>query len=120
MHVSVHSAWFKFISKHEGVVPYVYLDTRQLVTVGVGNLIEPLVLALALPFQFKPTNKLGAAPGKLPTQAEIEAEWKHLKNHPMAAVLAQRGHTSCRNETNLELSRLPNSSCSGTRHRRRR
>ena len=104
MHGSVRSAWFTFISQHEGVVPHMYLDTRQLVTVGVGNLIEPMALALALPFQFKRANRLGAMPGRSATPAEIEAEWKHLKNHPVAAILAQKGHTMCRAETNLELS----------------
>jgi hypothetical protein len=104
MQASAQSVWFKFISPYEGVVPYMYLDTRQLVTVGVGNLIEPLNLALVLPFQFKVTNTLGITPGRLATHAEIEAEWKHLKNHPMAGVLAHYGHTRCRGETNLELS----------------
>jgi GH24 family phage-related lysozyme (muramidase) len=103
MHPSVQSAWFHFISRHEGVIPYMYLDTRQLVTVGVGNLIDPLSLAQELPFQFKAGNRLGVQAGRFATRAEIAAEWQHLKNHPMRAVLAQLGHTRCRAETNLEL-----------------
>ena len=81
MHASARTAWQGFITKHEGNIGYMYLDTKGLVTIGIGNLIDPLSLALPLPFQFKIGNRAGAPAGRLATPKEIEAEWRSLKNH---------------------------------------
>jgi len=48
-----------------------YLDVRGLVTTGVGNLIDPVSLALALPWL--------KADGTPATQEEIQADWKRVK-----------------------------------------
>jgi len=104
--VSVSSAWYQYIRKHEGEVAYMYLDKKGLVTVGVGNLIDPMRTALDLPFEYKSTNKLKRPAGQRATPAEIESEWKHIKNHPNRTQMALDGHKSCRDETNLELSTL--------------
>lgn len=89
-----------FSAKFEGRVPYMYLDIKGLVTVGVGNLVDPVASAQALPFRFK--NKSGiAAPGSPATPDQIAAEWQTLKND---TSLATRGFTACDPITQLELS----------------
>jgi hypothetical protein len=55
-----------------------YLDTHEpveLVTTGIGNLIDPLSEALHLPWYVK-----GTIPPRLATKDEIEAEWNHVKS----------------------------------------
>jgi hypothetical protein len=62
-------------------VPYMYLDIKGLVTVGVGNLVDPVEAAQALPFRFK--NRPGIAnPGTPATRDQIAAEWGKLKGNP--------------------------------------
>jgi hypothetical protein len=95
--------WYQFISKDEGDVAFMYLDTKGLVTVGIGNLIDPMSLAVPLPFQLKAGNRLNQPAGAQAGRAQIEAEWKHLKNHPNRGRLASGGHRLCERETNLEL-----------------
>jgi GH24 family phage-related lysozyme (muramidase) len=98
---SVQSIFRSFNQAFEGLVPYMYLDIRGLVTVGVGNLIDPVELAQALPFQFK--NKPGTAgpPGSRATADQIAAEWQSLKDNP---DLASAGFRACASLTQLELS----------------
>jgi hypothetical protein len=76
-----------------------YQDIKGLVTVGVGNLIDPVSLATALPFRWKSTPGLTAA-GTPASKADIEAEWTTIKNDP---TLAHRGYRACEAITNLEL-----------------
>jgi hypothetical protein len=77
-----------------------YLDVLGLVTVGVGNLVDPVTLAQALPFRFK--NRPGiAAPGSPATPAEISAEWQRLKSNQ---ALRNQLYTACDPLTQLELS----------------
>jgi len=77
-----------------------YLDIKGLVTVGVGNLIDPVAEAQALPFRFK--NKPGiSAPGSSATPDQIAAEWQTLKSN---SSLATKGYTACEPLTQLELS----------------
>lgn len=96
-------AWYAFTKGYEGEIPYMYLDTKGLVTVGIGNLVDPVATARVLPFQFKVNNKLGQKCGQLATHVQIEAEWNRLKYNPQRALLMQRGHKSCAHQTNLEL-----------------
>jgi hypothetical protein len=103
MHAAARTAWYDFIRNHEGEVAFMYLDTKGLVTVGIGNLIDPVSLATPLPFQFKTANKAKAPAGKLATHAEIEAEWKFIKSHPNRQSFMTKGHRLCEPETNLEL-----------------
>lgn len=78
MYPSVQSYFITFSAKFEGSVSYMYLDVLGLVTVGVGNLIDPVTLAQALPFRFK--NRPGiAAPGSAATPDQIAAEWQTVK-----------------------------------------
>jgi hypothetical protein len=104
MHASAQSAWQSFITKDEGNIPYMYLDTKLLVTVGIGNLIDPVSQALTLPFQYKANNSVGAPAGRAATRQEIEKEWLSLKQHPAKTTLARTGHASCARLTSLELS----------------
>lgn len=71
-----------------------YLDIKGLVTAGVGNLIDPVELAQALPFQLK------NAPRSLATAEQIATEWQRLKDDP---ALARAGHLACAPLTQLEL-----------------
>jgi GH24 family phage-related lysozyme (muramidase) len=72
--------WFDWNARFEGVVEHFYADIRGLVTIGVGNLVDPVSLALALPMR-RLSDKALASP------AEIKAEWLRVKNDPDAARL---------------------------------
>lgn len=100
MFPAVQSGFPTFSTKFEGRVPYMYLDVLGLVTVGVGNLVDPVLAAQALPFRFK--NRPGvAAPGSAATADQIAAEWQMLKND---SSLKTRGYKACEPITQLELS----------------
>ena len=100
MFQSVQSGFRAFNTPFEGSIPFMYLDIKGLVTVAVGNLIDPVELAQALPFRFR--NKPGiATPGAPATADHIATEWQNLKNN---ASLAQEGYTACERITQLELS----------------
>jgi GH24 family phage-related lysozyme (muramidase) len=77
----------------EGAVPYFYLDIIGKVTIAIGNLVDPVELALDLPLINKHT-------GKLASRSEIRAEWQLVKSHPK---LAQWGHRPAADITNLRL-----------------
>src|ERR1700728_4248518 len=100
MFPAVQSNFPAFSTKFEGRVPYMYLDILGLVTVGVGNLIDPVEAAQSLPFCFK-TKPGISAPGSAATPAQIAQEWQTLKNDPS---LATKGYTACEPITQLELS----------------
>jgi hypothetical protein len=75
---------FREISKgYEGEVPWMYLDTHvpPLVTVAVGNLIDPVSEALKLPFVHED--------GTRASMGEIAAEWQTIKQH---TELAHQGY----------------------------
>lgn len=71
MKAAVRAAFVPFSAPLEGVVPFMYLDVKGLVTSAIGNLIEPIGDALALPFR-RPD-------GTLANHAEIAAEWERVK-----------------------------------------
>jgi len=99
MFASVQSAFPSFSTQFEGRVPFMYLDVLGLVTVGVGNLIDPVQTAQALPFQFR--NKPGIPnPGARATPDQIAAEWQALKNNPS---LKTKGYKACDPIAQLEL-----------------
>jgi GH24 family phage-related lysozyme (muramidase) len=94
MHVAVQGVFRAFNEPFEGVVHHMYLDIKEKVTIGVGNLIDPFSEAATLPFQFK------TDPERLATEAEIESEWKAVKaNTP----LAKKGYKAAAKVTDLEL-----------------
>jgi GH24 family phage-related lysozyme (muramidase) len=100
MFSTVQSNFPTFSQQFEGRVAYMYVDVKQLVTIGVGNLIDPVAVAQALPFRFK--NKPGInAPASPATPDQITAEWQTIKND---LSLATRGFKACEPITQLELS----------------
>src|SRR5580704_1499007 len=50
MYSSVRDIFPNFSKQFEGRVGWMYLDVKGLVTIGVGNLIDPLPAAVGLPF----------------------------------------------------------------------
>lgn len=104
MHPLARSTWFRFIAEDEGNVAFMYLDTKLLVTVGIGNLIDPISRTSGLPFRFKANNRRKMPAGSVATRADIEAEWKSVKHHPDRVNIARRGHTLLAGQTDLELS----------------
>lgn len=61
--------------RFEGVVPWMYLDIKGYVTCGVGLLIDPVEMALALPW-------VRASDGAPASQVEIREEWQRIKREP--------------------------------------
>jgi hypothetical protein len=94
MQDSVAQAFLGFSTQFEGRVPYMYVDVKDLVTVGVGNLIDPLELALALPFVFKSDQSTAASAD------DITADWNTVKNTP---GLPEQGHLGADPLTKLML-----------------
>ncbi len=84
MRSSVRSVFTAFSTRFEGRVATMYCDVKQLVTIGIGNLIDPLPAALPLPFVHihDPISRA--------TREEIAAEWWAMKNDPMLAKLGWR------------------------------
>lgn len=78
----MRAAFVDFTAKFEGVVPWMYCDVKGLVSIGIGNLIDPIQMATALPF-VRPD-------GSPADRSEIAAEWLRIKNYPNAAALGHR------------------------------
>jgi hypothetical protein len=76
---SVLGIWEQFSEPLEGWVPHMYLDALGRVSCGLGFLIEPLELAVRLPWKKQD--------GALATEREISDAWRRLKEHQ---ELAQR------------------------------
>lgn len=111
MHASVRHYFVKFNEPIEARIPYMYLDIKGLVTVGVGNLIDVerpsdtanlqkiLDELVKLPFIHKKTQRDA---GKRASAAEILAEWKKVKNE-QALATRRDGVQQFANITALEL-----------------
>lgn len=93
MRAAVRQVFPSWSAELEGDVPFMYLDKIGKVTIAIGNLIDPLSLALDLPLVHKAT-------GQPATRSEIIAEWNHIKSHPH---LAEWGHRPAADITNLRL-----------------
>jgi GH24 family phage-related lysozyme (muramidase) len=76
----VRRAWRAFNEPLEGLVTWMYLDVKGLVTTGMGNLIDPLATALDL--------RWFHADGSLASAAEVRAEWTAMKDN---VALAHQG-----------------------------
>ena len=99
MHPIVQNRFRAFNEPLQRVVRYMHLDVKGFVTIGAGNRIDPLSVALSLPFRYK--NKSGVAnAGQFATSDAIETEWKLLQGQP---ALAQNGYWACDPLTELEL-----------------
>jgi GH24 family phage-related lysozyme (muramidase) len=71
MRRSVREAFVPFTERFEGKVPFMYLDVRGLVTTAIGNLVDPVEMALDVPFVTKA--------GHPATQDEIVDDWNRVK-----------------------------------------
>ncbi len=67
----VRAAWHGFSEPLEGRCTWMYADALGLVTTGVGNLIDPIAYALALPWR--------TPDGKLATPEDIRRAWQRVK-----------------------------------------
>lgn len=74
LHPEVIAGFRAFSVRFEGCVAWMYLDVRGLVTTGIGCLVDPLELALELPW-YRPDWRWS-------TRDEIEAEWRRVKAMP--------------------------------------
>jgi len=92
-YASVRNGFLAFSKPLEGRVHWMYLDIKGLVTTGIGNLIDPVGLALKLPF-------VHGGDGSPASEDEIRAEWQRLKDDQS---LAQKGHKACEGITELRL-----------------
>lgn len=72
MYESVVSRFREFSVRFEGLCHWPYLDIKGLVTVGIGNLIDPVDAALALPWVLEGS-------GEPATRERITADWHALK-----------------------------------------
>jgi hypothetical protein len=68
---SVHDAFRDFTARIEGILAFLYLDVKCLVTVAIGNLVDPIGAALSLPF-VRPD-------GTPASRVEIAAAWHAVK-----------------------------------------
>jgi GH24 family phage-related lysozyme (muramidase) len=72
MHPSVKAIFPGFSTTFEGRVSWMYLDIKGLVTIGIGNLIDPVQLAILLPFVHDGTLTVAS-------EAEIHASFNSVK-----------------------------------------
>lgn len=68
----VRKFFIKFSEPFEGIVPHMYQDNKGLVTVGMGNLIEPIQLGFGMPWR--------RADGSKATQSEYISEWNVINS----------------------------------------
>lgn len=110
MKPTVRAAFVTFSEPLEGSLPYLYTDILGLVTTGIGNLVDPVSLAVSLPW-VRPD-------GTPASQAEIVADWQRVKAqncgryrdpagcawHGTSAIcLAHQGHRAARSVTTIRL-----------------
>jgi len=72
MRQSVVDRFREFSVRFEGLVHWPYLDVKGLVTVGIGNLIDPVSSALELPWVLEGTTDRA-------TPEQVIADWNNLK-----------------------------------------
>lgn len=75
----VEGIWIDFNRPLEGDLPFFYADIKQLVTIGIGNLVDPIQTALGLPMRLPD--------GTLATKAQIAVAWHAVKNDPLCGKL---------------------------------
>lgn len=100
MRAVVRERFYDFSEPMEGAVPWMYQDVKGLVSIGVGILIDPIGLAMGLPFL--------RSDGYPASRAEITEEWHRIKALPPNAkgqTAAQLGHLYAHPHTKLRLSR---------------
>jgi GH24 family phage-related lysozyme (muramidase) len=92
MHALVAKIFPAFSEKFEGRVLWPYLDVEGLPTVGIGCLINPIALALPLPWKL--------LDGSRATPLQVTAEWEYLKH---SVELAHLGARAAEHATHLRL-----------------
>jgi GH24 family phage-related lysozyme (muramidase) len=92
MHQSVFDAFLPFTIPLEGKVPWMYLDVKGLVTVGVGNLLMHPWDAMVLPFV--------DVDGQAVDGKTIAAAWQTVASRK---DLAKSGHLAAREVTSIRL-----------------
>jgi hypothetical protein len=90
---SVRDAFVSFTAPLEGVVPHFYADVKGLVTIAIGNLVDPLAYALTLPMVDKVT-------GRVASRDDIARDWQRVKRDD---TLAKLGHRAAAHVTSLKL-----------------
>lgn len=73
MRASVLQAFPGFSTRFEGRLTKPYTDVKGLVTTGIGNLIDPIAVALPLPWRRD-------SDGALASRAEVEGDWHKIKD----------------------------------------
>lgn len=98
MHESVVQRFPSFSEQFEGRVNHMYADVKGLVTIGIGNLIDPVKKAIEEHRRFGPF--VHHDDGRPATELEVEAEWHKVKTTP---GLAQQGWRAAAQVAHLEL-----------------
>lgn len=80
MHESVLQRFREFSVRFEGLVHWPYLDIKGLVTVGIGNLVDPVSAAVGLPWVLEGS-------GESATHERVRADWNALKSQQKLARL---------------------------------
>jgi hypothetical protein len=88
----VRAYFVAFSGPLEGVIPWMYLDVCGLVTTAIGALVDPVSLALPLPWV--------RGDGSRATEVEVRAEWARIKS---ATWLATAGAGKARQLCALRL-----------------
>ena len=93
MHQSVIDIFPNFTNRFEGRVPWMYLDIKGLVTIGLGCLIDPVSTVAGLNF----VERISKKPA---SKEAVIAEWQRVKARQ---DLAKKGHRAAWGVTSLEL-----------------
>jgi len=93
---SVMETFVRFSAEFEGVISWMYADSKGFTTIGIGCLIDPLSLALPLPFL--------RADGTPASQADITAEWQLIERMKVPDDLARLGAKASKRLCFLHLS----------------
>ncbi len=92
MHAAVRNAWRRFNESLEGLTTWMYLDVKGLVTTGMGNLIDPVQVALELTWRDA---------NDQPASADaVGQEWHRIKQN---LALAHQGAQAARAVATLHL-----------------
>lgn len=75
---AVVDIWHHFSEPLEGRVPHMYIDVLGNITAGVGNLADPIGLALMMPWMLD---------GKPASADQVRRDWTALKAQPQLAKL---------------------------------
>jgi len=91
MHPSVAQALVPFNAPIEGVVPWMYVDRKNLVTTGMGNLINPIENALKLQWhhlagQADKSKRPFDFTGPIASPQEVYAAWQKVKNAGVSSL----------------------------------